>query len=280
MDKKGSCHSVCRVVLMGLIWGGVFFAGCTRPELKPPVLTQYHEVLPSSLSALTDAIMANAMAFSTLRADCEAIIANPRIRREGKFVHIADGRLLLVKPKKIKLVLKGGGETYIELVGDGERYKVRMPIFGSRPYGGAYGDPIGRDRDRLHFMPDDLADALDLHDIFDHKIQMLRNLRSHWLIDSIEVPEDLADQLRVVNSVRLTKTTGAIDGLDKYTEGILRVSVAFTNWRLVAGPGDDVATIPGEIVIMYPVENTLITLRLSDIQIDVPIPEEEFSLAR
>ena len=277
MEKKRGRNSVCCVVLMGLIWVGVLFAGCARDELRPHVMSPGPEVPQSSLSAIKEAITANAMAFSTLKADCEAVIANPRIRREGNFVHVTAGRVLLAKPKKIKLDLRGGGETYIELVGDGERYMVRMPIFRTPSYRGAYGDPIGRGGDRLHFMPDDLADALDLNDLFYGKMQILRNVRSHWLIDSVEETEDPKEPLRVVNTVRVSKTSGEIDGLDKYTDGVLRVSVLFGDTRLVEGLGGNVVAIPGDMVIMYPVENTAITLRLSNIKIDVPIKEEEFS---
>ena len=277
MEEKRGRHSVCCVVLMGLIWVGVLFAGCARDELRPHVMSPGPEVPQSSLSAIKEAITANAMAFSTLKADCEAVIANPRIRQEGNFVHVTAGRLLLAKPKKIKLDLRGGGETYIELVGDGERYMVRMPIFGTPPYRGTYGDPIGRGGDRLHFMPDDLADALDLNDLFYGKMQILRNVRSHWLIDSVRATDDPDEPLRVVNTVRVGRTSGEIDGLDKYTDGVLRVSILFGDTRLVQGPGGDAVAIPGNMVIMYPVENTAITLRLSNIKIDVPIKEEEFS---
>ena len=186
--------------------------------------------------------------------------------------------------------------------GDGENYKVQMPVFAdSTPYGGRYGESVTMSPNRVHFLPEDVADALDLEDLFTGKGQVLRAYPAGWdlfqgsfetppildlatwHIDSVVTTELPHPAIRVVNSLTIDRRTEQILRLDKFRlwDGSLRTRIWYANHRPVkAGPNLNVE-VPGEIMFWYPepLEGTVIRMRLNRVKLNMEIPPERFALS-
>jgi hypothetical protein len=238
----------------------------------------------------------NQDSFRSLRARCEAVIRSPLLRRPQQ-LQMA-GELKLLKPRKIHLVLRRAGQIAVRLVGDGKHYQVSMPIFRGS-YSGSYGDPIEGNTKRIHFMPDDLTDALDMRGLFWGKPQVLKaypncwdlnvgSLASPetyppvWLIDSLDISTDPETQIRVDNSVLLDRQNEQIRRIDKFRrDGSLRVRMWHLNPGLIQDRKGQTVRLPGGLLLLYPapLEGTVIRLRFTRRELNVPIPEETFLLS-
>lgn len=235
------------------------------------------------LGTLKKIVMRDARLMRTLTAECTAVIASPYIPFRIPTVQ-ATGRLALRKPKHIYLHLDRKGKTVVKLVGDGKRYRVAMPLFDIPTSEGQYGDPIFPRRDELHFMPDDLADALDLDDVFAGKWQAMRTTAEFepsltlWQIDSLRLRTDRPEApLRLFNSLMIDRRQQRVRQLSKYDEdGNLRVRFTFVQTQIVPAGQDAQVAVPSFIRIWYPVDNTLIDLRLSCIKVNVKVDERLF----
>jgi len=230
------------------------------------------------LPAIKNIIVQNALAFDSLSAECDVVIASPRINRQPPSISMS-GEISFKKPKKVSLRLYGGGKIYIRLVGDGKKFRVQMPIFGNLEYDGTYGEPIHTRPDRLSFLPDDVADAFDLNDVFAGKTQILRTYTRppEWHVDSVILSQFPDSALRIVNSIVIDRTLEQPTSLYKFNaDGSVRVRIWFANPRLVLGPEEEEVQVPGRIWMWYPGEGTVIGIDLSDIEVNTSIDDAAF----
>ena len=270
-------------------------AGCQdRPHVRRAPSTM--DLPQRSLEDLKQSLLAEAASFQTLTADCRVALTSPRRIRRPEVLD-ASGRLALEKPGKIYLNASRVGETYIKLIGDGRRYEVRMPVLEGMRYGGAYGDALQSVPNRVHFMPDDLADALDLTRVMRGEFHTLRAypprgdlvsgdsleravFGSVYVIDSIVAAGGSATPSKVRNSLVIDRVTEQPLRLDKFRiDGSLRVRISYLDLMVVEGGGRS-ARVPSELLIWYPspLENTVIRLRLTKVKVNVPIQQNVFEL--
>ncbi len=290
------------LAVLGTVLGGLSLllaaGGCAGgpAELREPPSTG--EVQEKSLAELKERLISNDAAFLTLTADCQAAITSPLLRQPPQ-LNIS-GKLMLEKPGKIRLKLSGPGQTYIELVGNGEEYVVRMPIFRNLPYSGKYDEPIKPVADRIHFMPDDLAQALNMMSLLEGKTQVLKAYPRRWdivagdiqnpvvypptwTIDSIVAAGEPEVGLKVLNSILIDRTTEEVLRLDKFRwDGSLRTRIWYSEPTTARKPDGEPVRVPGELLIWYPypLEGTLIRLRLTNHKVHVPVPADAFDLRK
>ena len=285
-----------RWVTATVLAGGVLLAsGCKPMEIEEaPATVGARE---KSLDALKQTILTNSKAFYNLKAECEVVIRTPAISRPPQI--LMSGELAMEKPGKVHLQLFDAGRLYMRLVGDGKDYKVLMPVLSSQ-YSGAYGEPLRPVSNRVHFMPDDLADVLDIGVTFGRKSQVLRAypytfdlLPGHspsrvlypavWAIDSIVAIEEPRPAVRVANSVLIDRRTERIMRLDKFNpDGSLRCRIWILRSGLARGKEGKSATVPDEILIWYPfpLEDTMVRIRFAKQVVNVDIPPEVFDLSK
>lgn len=287
--KTALLHLVCIVGALGL-------AGCGSAQRElmetPPSPS---DAQSRTLNGLMSRIENNQDSFRSFRTKCEAVIRSPLMHRPEQLD--LTGELTLLKPQRIHLVLRRAGRVVIRLVGNGKQYQVNMPVFRDT-YSGEYGDPIGEDEDRIHMMPDDLVDALDMRGLFWGRPQVLRAFPARWdlmagslsapvvtppvwSIDSLEITQDPETQVRVQNSVLIDRRTEQIRRIDKFRrDGSLRVRMWHLNPGLVQDQDGDAVRMPGGLMIWYPspLEGTIIRLRFTRREVNVPIDQEMFRL--
>jgi len=279
-NTKGHIWLSRGLAIVVLIAAALLCSGCRSTGAGQSSYPQIPPALPDrSLAELKEIVAETARSLGTLKADCSVRIASPLIRHPQHSVTIEDGELFISKPKKVLLRLYGPGKLYVKLVGDGQHYRVEMPYIGNTKYAGNYGDPIQPRHDRLHFMPDDLADAFDWNDLFAGKTQVLRTFPGAWQIDSVRLAEKADQALEIVNSILIDRRSEQIIQIDKFNpDGSLRVRIGFASPRLVEGPGGAQLQLPTRITFQYPMEGTIIWLLLTDVGINEFISDDHFYL--
>lgn len=287
--KTALLHLVCIV-------GAACLAGCGAAQRElmetPPSPS---DAQSRTLKGLMSRIENNQDSFRSFRAKCEAVIRSPLMHRPEQLD--LTGELTLLKPQRIHLVLRRGGRVVIRLVGNGKHYQVNMPAFKDT-YGGEYGDPVEESDNRIHLMPDDVVDALDMRGLFWGRPQVLKAFPRRWdlvagslsapvvappvwTIDSLEISQDPETQVRVQNSVLVDRRTEQIRRIDKFRpDGSLRVRMWHLNPGLVQDQDGETVRMPGGLMIWYPspLEGTIIRLRFTRREVNVPIDQEMFQL--
>ena len=284
------------VVTVGCLCAVLGATGCNGFPLGKPPPSSY-DLPMSSLEELRDPILANAMGFRTLTADCRVMLRSREMQKPAMLA--ASGRLALDKPGRLYLKAEDGARTYIELISDGRQYLVRMPVLKGMEYGGGYGGTIRRVPNRIHFMPDDLAEAMDMVSVMGVRRQALTAYPRRWdivggtperpalyrptySIDSLSIEGEPTGAAKVLTSLLIDRETEEILRLDTFRpDGSLKVRVWYQGWTLVKGGGRS-ARVPTRLVLWYPppLENTEITLALSKIKINVPIEDRVFELTQ
>lgn len=282
--------------LLCFVAGAACLTGCgstERQEMGTPPTTA--DAKERTLEALMSRIEKNQDSYRSFRARCEAVVKSPLMHRPEKLQ--LTGELELLKPRKVRLVLRRAGHVAIRVVGDGKHYEVSMPIFHDS-YSGAYGDPLRESGSRIHLMPDDLADALDLRGLFWQKPQVLKAYPACWdltagslsapviyppvwSIDSLDIAGGRQTRLQAQNSVLVDRRTEQIRRIDKFRgDGSLRVRIWHLNPGLVQGKDGQTVRVPGGLMIWYPspLEGTIIRIRFTRRQVNVPIDKETFVL--
>jgi len=282
--------------LVGSLGIALALAGCVHDVKAPPPPSS--GVLPHrSLEQLEASIRANDGAFVSLSADVRVALTSPLLR--GRRQLEMTGKLVLEKPRKIYLRLERTGQVCMRLVGDGNQYAVSMPVFGEVAYEGGYDEPIEYVADRIHFMPDDLADAFDLCSVLYQKVLVLRAYprRGDIVAGTLERPVEypatwsidcLAGSARdgkpkVFGSLMIDRITEQPLKLEKFhLDGALRVTIWYLGMRVMRGVDGSPVRVPRELLIWYPppLENTVIRLRLESVRINRPVPEDAFELAQ
>ena len=280
MNKKLRILKIAFVAVLTM--SALLAAGCSSPPEIPesiPSSPPDRDLPDRSLEALRHRVLDNAQKFHTLAASVDVVIQSPLIQGNRKKVTM-EGTLYMQKPKKVKLSLYGGGKLYVNLVGNGQAYRVNMPLFGNTQYSGEYGDTIRWRPDRMHFMPDDLADILDLNDLFTGKTQVLRTYKRppEWQIDSLLLKGEPSPSLVLAHSLRIERRTQHLIAFTKFADdSTVRMKSWFQNIQLIEA-GNQTVRVPGLIYMWYPIDGTTIAIRLSDISLNTKIKPERFRL--
>jgi len=281
------------LMTVGALAGGLLLtAACQQMQVDRPPNTA--GVQDKDLPSLKKQLIANSSAFYSLRADCEALLRTPLVTSPPELR--MRGELLIAKPRKIYLKLSDAGMVFIKLIGNGKEYVVKMPIY-SQECSGEYDEPLMPVSGRVHFLPDDMADAMDVGPVLASKIQVLKSYPRRWeilpgaedkpivypatwAIDSTVLTKAPESAVKVANSIIIDRTTEQVLQLDKFRpDGSLRTRI----WMLKAGiarsSGEVSARVPEELLIWYPhpLEGTIIRLRLTGVKLNVKVPEDAFS---
>ena len=293
----GRLLSMCWLAVAALtIWTA---SGCKSAPAAPQLPFETGPLKETSLAALKQVIAGNAAMLNTMTAECDVAIQSDILRAPGQTkIELTRGRLVIAKPKKVYLQFTKAGQVAMKLVGDQMNYQVEMPVKGIS-YSGKYGEPVMPTPGRLHFLPEDLADAFDLNDVFAQKAQVLRGYPAGWdlfpgglldarvapglwHIDSLEVVEKPEPGLRIVNSILIDRATDRIVRLDKFRpDGTLRTRIWYVNHQMVpSGPGKTNIEVPSEILIWYPspLERTVIHIRMDHMKVNISVSEKQFTL--
>jgi hypothetical protein len=259
------------------------------------------------LEDIKQMVRSNSQPVVTLTATCNAVLANVDMRPTKQLK--MDGNLFLAKPGRMRVDLRRAGKLAVRVVGDGQKYETRMPMLGGLHYSGRYGDPLEKKGGRIHFVADDVEDALDMTTLFDGTVQALRTypplldvhfpdspsareLHSAVYVDSLRVMSAPAPPLQILSSLAIDRRTGRVLALDKFrADGSLRTRIWILNWRTVTGPdmredapeGMSVAVdVPSDFVIYYPppLEGTSVLIHLSDIKLNAFVDKQLFVVGR
>lgn len=280
----------------------LFMTGCESaptPAPEPMGMPQQRSRATGQTKSLEEIrrnILENQKEFASLVAECRIKIRSPLLPERMSGLTFR-GELKLLKPRKIHFVIYHGGQMAMRLVGNGKQYKVEQPIFGDT-YGGKYDSGITSGQDRLHFMPDDLVDGLDLRSLFYGRPQVLESypqrwdiapgsLRSPvqyppvWVIDSLNISPPPNAQPQIDNSVMVDRRNERIRRIDKFREdGSLRVRIWHLNTIPVRGSEGGSVDLPRNIFLWYPppLEGTMINIRFEKYKVNVPVEKSTFNL--
>jgi hypothetical protein len=256
-----------------------------------------------TLDELKGRIISNSRSFATLTAKVDVALRSdfllnpPQLNLSGKLALKRELGEDGVPRTKVYLYLERLGSKRIELIGDGRNYVVDMPVFGDK-YSGEYGEPLSRQRNRIHFMPDDLASAFVITDLFYQSSQVLKSYPTRWdmiagnprnplvvppvwIIDSIRVGGGVEPRAWVDSSLVLDGNTEEVLRLDRFrTDGSLRTSIWYLNPGVIRGPDDESVRVPGEVLLWYPppLESTAIRIRLREQRVNVPVSDDTFRI--
>ncbi len=268
-----------------IIAGALLSAACSStgdlPESRWDSDSMPAEGLPRrQLSGVLKSVTSEAALWNTLTAKCRVAISSPIIRgRENNRITVS-GTLWLKKPGMVRLELDRRNQELATLVGDGQRYRVEMPMFQGTPaYRGRYGDEVSARADRLMFMPDDLAAALDVENLFKQRGQVLRTyvMPPQWHVDSLQDSQN-PPKMWVANSVVINRNTGQPVLQERYEEdGDLRARIRYRRRNLVPAGSKEVQ-IPQQFTIEYPKQQTFIAIQLEDISLNQQLSDKRFAV--
>jgi len=219
------------------------------------------------------------MLWGSLVADCEVTIQSPLITSRGNAITLKRGRLCLQKPGMVNLTVPASGSLQLRLVGDGQAYRVDMPCFRDA-YTGAYGDPVVRTRNRIHFPPDDLAHAFDPLLLIAQGVPMVHHVGMMSYIESLELVEEPREQVQFASTVVFNRLRGQVVEIVKYEpDQTARVRMNYRALQLVS-TGDEGQTtpIPYRITMSYLGEQAIIDILLSNIKLNEKLDPALFNV--
>lgn len=260
-------------------------AGCQEEEpiaAGPRLLAE-----PQDVESVKRRLMSSAVRWSSLEARCSVIIRSDYIRARPPQVNLRGGRLRIVKPEsgegnaKVHLRVPAEGPAQVVLVGDGEQYRVEMPLFAGGPrYTGSYGDPVPGE-ERIPLMPDDLADAFHWSNLFLGKVQVPRHDNFSFCVDSLQPVREPRPALRLVYTIMLGWRDGQMVALRKYNEdGSLRVEVRFLRWDTYQVGGEESVEVPTRVWLGYGGGRTATIIDLSQVELNPEPGEGTFRTGR
>ncbi len=265
----------------GLLWGLVAVSvllgagGCGTPGPAPSV-APVAVVEKRGLGLLTGRIQQNGAGWATLDATCDVTIYNPAIFTIGNQVVFKGGYLSFQKPGKVNLTVPeavGGG---LKLVGDGSAYRV---VIVGEGYRGAYGDSLSPAFRRIHFMPDDIADALDPSGLFRERAQLLTQGPVRSQIYSVELVDAPDPWLRMTSTITIDRRREQNLIITKYDrDGSVRVVITYQAVRALTGDDGETVEIPTVIEMVYPEDPTGIRIELRSIELHGELLPELFQV--
>jgi len=269
------------VALTGALWGCADEPHIAQPPPRMPA--------PPDLGAIIDRIGRNASRWRTMDAKCRVTVSSAYLRGQGGQITRRGGRLRLQKPGKIMLRVPERGEVAFELVGDGERYEINMPVFGES-YSARYGSPLPEGQLRIMFMPDDLVDALDYTNLIrgwgKDKAPVVRQLGRLCVVDSLVWVREPEPAIYVGSSLTIEPRSNNVMLYRKYRpDGSLRTEIRYPRWDLfeaAEGEGDrqTAARLPVSVWLAYPAGQTLIAVTLQDVTLNESLDPAQFQVGR
>lgn len=285
MGRDKGIRNLCRTATLVTAVAVLLTAACSstpdstespwRSGAAPP------EGLPQRrLEGIKKSVRSEAALWNTLTARCQVAISSPIIRMGENNRVTVQGTLWLKKPGMVRMELDRRDRELATLVGDGRRYLVNMPMFqGSPVYRGTYGDELTVRSDRLLFMPDDLAAALDLGNLFTDKAQVLRTYVAppQWHVDSLQFSQDPPD-IWATSSLVINRNSGQPSLQERYErDGELRTRIRYHSRTLVPAGSQEVQ-IPDRFTLEYPKQHTFIAIKLTDIRLNQQLSDDRFSV--
>jgi len=299
--RKRSLDGLRAAVALTLALGGlILFTGC--PSMPSSLQAPTSVVLPQrSIDDLKQEIRGNSAVFRTLRAECRVTLRTPLMAGQAGLE--MSGPLVLEKSEgsrfaRVHVKLGGPGKLYAELISDGERYSVNMPIFQDMSYGCGSDDALRPAEGRVHFMPADLAAALDPALLFVDRSLVLRAYPRSWDLEvgSIREPaiappvweiacigaaSGVRPSVWVDGSILLNRNTEQIDRVDRFRrDGTLVARIWYLGWTVARDTEGRAARVPRDFILWYPppLEGTTLHVTLSNVKINEPPPEGAFQV--
>ena len=268
------------LAVIALLPALVILAGCAaeqRPEKQRP--QPQVMVAPRGATYWLGLLQGDAASWSSLEADCTMLITSPRIETPTQRVQLAGGRLDIQKPGKICLRMPKSGDLALLLVGDGSTFSVDAPVLQNR-YGGDYEDDLIPQPRRIHVLPADIVDAFDPMAVLGDRVVTVAEDEQLSLLLAHEPVEKPTPHLRTTGIITFNRKTESIFSITKYdSDGSIRVRVVLMGQTAVA-TGPNLGTrVPSQLLISYPKEQTGVLVRLSNIQLDVPMDDDLFQTA-
>ncbi|MBS3762532.1 MAG: hypothetical protein KGZ25_04410, partial [Planctomycetes bacterium] len=144
---------IITAIILGFAVLTIGTTGCRfNSDSKMPDMPAGGNPPDMALPELKERLFSDHASFQTLTADCKATIVCPLLRSRFQpdrpiDITLPRGRIAIAKtdakrPAKVYLRLSRAGTKFVELIGNGSEYQVKLPGFKDS-YGGSYGDPIG-----------------------------------------------------------------------------------------------------------------------------------------
>ncbi|KPK65396.1 MAG: hypothetical protein AMK73_03130 [Planctomycetes bacterium SM23_32] len=244
-------------------------------ELSPPAAVT---LPPRTLDYVTAVLQTNSRRWMTLQAACRVTVASPQIPQPGNRVTFRSGRLYFQKPGKVHLRVPDSGDPSLKIVGDGQAYQAQMPVFEDR-YSGLYGDPVVSRPRRIHFLPADIAYALEPADALRGMGLAFKQTEQFAAIDCLDFVTEPEPSLKVVSSVLFGKRTDTVPQVETFgDDGAIRSRVSRLLIRAEPGLHDEPVPLPHALLIIYPQERTSILMALTDLKLNAELNPELFEL--
>ncbi|MCK4283111.1 MAG: hypothetical protein KAX44_02250 [Candidatus Brocadiae bacterium] len=272
--RHGASRLVWSLVTVSLLWGA---SGCRAPRPAPSVAPVV-VVEKRGLDLLKSGIKLNGAGWTSLDATCDVTIHNPAIPSIDNQLVFERGYFSFQKPGKVNLTVpmaRGGG---LKLVGDGSAYRVEI---AGEAYRGAYGDSLSPAFRRIHFMPDDIADALDPSGLFWDRAQLLTQGAVRSQIHSVELIEEPEPWFRMTSTITIDRRREQNLIITKYDrDGSIRVHITYRTVQALTGLDDEPVEIPTTIELIYPEDPTGIRIELRSIKLHGELRPELFQVPR
>ncbi len=266
--------TVLSLLALAAVAGAMGCAG--TPEPVTP-LSRAERVPYRSLDLLKENIVANSQ-WQTLEASCDLTILNPSIPTPGNTLILRGGRIAIDRGSHRISLTAAGQDGSLRLVGDGSIYESALL---GQVYRGKYGDSLSAEPAVIHLMPDDLADAFDPAGLFWEQAVTLTQGPLFSQIHTVDFIEEPVPQLKMTSTITIDRRRESNLTILKYDpDGSVRVQVGYLTVRPFTTGGDE--SVPAEIAtrlrIDYPQDPTAILMQLTNVQLDVKLDQDQFTV--
>lgn len=229
-------------------------------------------------------LQTNSRGWTSLSADCQAIIRNPQIQAPDNQAAFPTGRVYYQKPGRVYLRLGRGNDTLVEVVGNGEKYRTDMQVFRDA-YTGDYSEQPLPSPGRISLLAPDVAAAIDpVRFIYSPGVDLLPTLMQ-WeqitVLSMVRLPGENELAAWPASSLWLDRREQELKSAEKYrAPGAITVRVRYFDLGASATAEGTYVKVPLMMAIIYPQEQTTVSLTLSDVKLDPELPEDIFSLTQ
>ena len=221
---------------------------------------------------------ADARGWVSLSAPCEVIIVSPQIPVPTRQARFGDGRIVIEKPGKVSITMSDRGQMVLRLVGDGEGYRVDMPVFGDA-YSGSYGGSVTPQPRRIHFMPEDVAAAFDPRGLLADSAQAITQWEQYSGLYNLQFVETPRPRVRIVSSMIVDRRNSQIVRAERYNEdGSVRVRISYARVETLMDSANNPVAVPTQVRLEYPAEQTAVLIALHNIELNKRPGPEVFAL--
>lgn len=265
------------VAVLALVPAAFGLSGCAEQERIAPAVPLAGS--PVDVETLKAQITSQNQQWSNLEASCSLVVQSPLIQLPNNQVSFQNGLLRIAKSGKIELVAPKSGRRVV-LTGDGERFRVELPVFGTGSgYEGEYDKPIGARPRNILLRPDDMVQAWDWSRLFAQKAQVVQHSTAISVLQSLSYVTEPEARLFLVNSLAYDRRRQLPLTLDLFAQdGSVRTQIRFGAWQSFQGSGGHAVQLPTMIWMSHPETQTSVVLRLANVALNVALPEASFQL--